>query len=137
MYHAIVRQRVRALWAKVGVGEYSVAVATAAPDIRFRFLGDTPISADVSGRGAFEAWFVRLYEIFPGLTMRLTDVVAAGPPWNTRVVVRLAISATLRDGSPYRNVASQWATLRWGRMTNDEVLEDTTALAAACAIQLA
>ncbi len=137
MYHAIVGSRVRALWARAGAGEYSAAVATAAPDIRFRFLGDTPISADLTGRARFEAWFARLYEIFPGLAMRLTDVVAAGPPRNTRAVVRLAISATLRDGTGYRTVATQWVTLRWGRMTEDEVLEGTAALAAACRIQLA
>jgi hypothetical protein len=31
--------------------------------------------------------------------------------------------------------ATQWLTLRWGRMTDDWVLEDTLALAAACAVQ--
>ena len=49
--------------------------------------------------------------------------------------MRLAISATLPDGTPYRNQACQWITLRWGRMTDDWVLEDTLALAAACTTQ--
>ena len=58
-----------------------------------------------------------------------------GWPWRTRVAVRLAVSATLADGSAYRNEACEWLTLRWGRMTHDRVLEDTQAPAAACAAQ--
>lgn len=128
MYHAIVRNRVRKLWARVGTGDYRPAVDMAAPDLVFDFKGDTAISARLTGAMAFEQWFVELFELFPGLRLRLTDVVVRGWPWRTTVVVRLAISATLADGTAYANQAVQWVALRWGRMVVDEVFEDTLAL---------
>ncbi|GLW74099.1 hypothetical protein Kpho02_63970 [Kitasatospora phosalacinea] len=137
MYHAITRARVRALWRRIGTGDYRAAVATAAPDLRFRFAGDTPVSAEFVGRDAFAEWFRALYERFPGLRLTPREVIVRGWPWRTTVVVRLDVTATLADGTPYRNEAVQWLTLRWGRMTADEVLEDTKALDAACRRQAA
>jgi ketosteroid isomerase-like protein len=130
MYHALVRRKVRALWRAVGGadGGWRQAVALAAPDVRFRFVGDTPFGADVRGRDAFAAWFERFEETFPGLRLTLQDVVVGGPPWNTTVVTRLHVQGTLADGSPYENEAVQWARLRWGRMVEDTVLEDTLRL---------
>ncbi|WP_210587510.1 nuclear transport factor 2 family protein [Streptomyces sp. GESEQ-35] len=128
MYHAIVRRKVRTLWRTVGSGGYRQAVALAAPDVHFRFIGDTPMSADLRGRDAFAAWFERFEEIFPGLRLTLQDVAVQGPPWNTTVATRLHIRGTLADGSPYENEAMQWVRLRWGRMVEDIVLEDTLRL---------
>ncbi|MEU1879225.1 nuclear transport factor 2 family protein [Streptosporangium sp. NPDC020072] len=131
MYHAIVRSVVRRTWRKVGAGDYEAAVAMAAPDVRFRFVGDTALGADVRGRDAFRAWFARFEERLPGVRLRLVDVVANGWPWNTKVAVCLQVVGTLRDGTPYRNLAMQWVTLRWGRMVDDVVVEDTLKLDAA------
>ncbi|MRH90264.1 nuclear transport factor 2 family protein [Nocardia sp. SYP-A9097] len=131
MYHAIVRLIVRKTWRRVGAGDFGAAVEMAAPDVRFRFLGDTPLGADVRGQQAFRDWFDLLQQHLPGVRLQLEDVVAGGWPWNTRVAVRLRVSSTLNDGTPYRNTAIQWLTLRWGRMTDDLVLEDTLTLDAA------
>lgn len=128
MYHAIVRARVRRLWLRVGSGDFGPAVAMAAQDLHFDFKGDTAISGRLSGPAAFEDWFERLFDTFPGLRLDLTDVIVRGWPWRTTVVVRLTVSATLADGTDYRNEAVQWVLLRWGRMTVDEVFEDTLAL---------
>lgn len=136
VYHAIVRSRVRALWRRVGSGDYRPAIAMAAPGIRFDFKGDTGISARFTGRAEFERWFERLFEVFPGLRLRLTDVIVRGWPWRTTLAIRLSIAAELADGTAYRNEAVQWVTLRWGRMTSDEVFEDTLALDRAIARQL-
>lgn len=38
---------------------------------------------------------------------------------------------TLAEGGEYRNEGMQWVTLRWGRMVDDYVLEDTARLAEA------
>ncbi|MFD7641747.1 nuclear transport factor 2 family protein [Kitasatospora sp. NPDC059795] len=137
MYHAITRAKVRSLWRRIGAGDYLAAVETAAPDVRFRFVGDTPVSAELTGRDAFEDWFRALFARFPGLRLTLRDVVVRGWPWRTTVVVRLDVEATLADGTAYRNEAVQWLTLRWGRMTADEVFEDTKALDEACRRQAA
>ncbi|GAA3260389.1 nuclear transport factor 2 family protein [Dactylosporangium cerinum] len=136
MYHAITRARVRALWRRIGTGEYQVAVATAAPDLEFHFAGPPPIGVHLRGRDAFADWFRGVFELFPGLRITLTDVVVTGWPWRTTAVVKLRLTARLADGSTYENQAMQWVRLRWGRMVYDEVIEDTHALAAARAVQL-
>ena len=129
MYHAIVRAKVRRLWQRVGSGDYEAAVALAAPQLRFRFAGGPPLGADLQGPDEFRRWFATAFILLPGLRMTLTDLVVRGWPWNTTVVVRLAIGATLSDGTPYTNEAVQWVRLRWGQMTDDYVLEDTARLA--------
>ncbi|MFD1147531.1 nuclear transport factor 2 family protein [Saccharothrix hoggarensis] len=129
MYHAVVRAKVRRLWERVGAGDHRAAVELAAPDLRFRFVGDPPVGAEFTGRDEFERWFLGLQRTLPGLRITLTDVVVRGWPWRTTVVTRLTMAATLADGSAYRNEGVQWVTLRWGRMVDDYVLEDTARLA--------
>ncbi|RJL23051.1 nuclear transport factor 2 family protein [Bailinhaonella thermotolerans] len=131
MYHAIVRARVRSLWRRVGSGDYAAAVRLAAPDVRFRFVGEPPLGAELRGREAFARWFEETGARLPGLRMRLTDVVVKGWPWDTTVVARLAITATPAHDPHYTNEAIQWIRLRWGRMVSDEVMEDTQRLARA------
>jgi hypothetical protein len=75
--------------------------------------------------------------VLPGLRLTLADLVVVGWPWNTTVVARLTVTATLADGTPYANEAIQWIRLRWGRMIDDYVLEDTARLAAALRQQAA
>jgi ketosteroid isomerase-like protein len=130
MYHALVRSKVRTLWRTVGgsAGGWRQAVALAAPDVHFRFVGDTPMGADLRGRDAFADWFERFERTFPGLRLSLQDVVVGGPPWNTTVATRLRVHGTLADGTAYENEAVQWVRLRWGRMVEDTVLEDTLRL---------
>ncbi|WP_067830194.1 nuclear transport factor 2 family protein [Nocardia inohanensis] len=135
MYHAIVRYLVRRTWRRAGAGDFDAAVAMAAPDVHFRFLGDTALGADVHGREAFRAWFDTFERHLPGLRLELEDVVANGWPWNTTVAARLRVTGTLADGTPYRNTAIQWLTLRWGKLTDDLVLEDTLTLSTALARQ--
>ncbi|MCX4668006.1 nuclear transport factor 2 family protein [Streptomyces sp. NBC_01381] len=130
MYHAIVRSKVRALWRVTGdgSGNYHPAVAMAAPDLRFRFIGDNILGAELRGPEAFADWFEQAGRRFPGMRLTLTDVVVKGWPWNTTVVVRLRVDATLADGSSYENEGIQWVRIRWGRMVEDTVLEDTARL---------
>jgi hypothetical protein len=97
-------------------------------EMRFRFVGQTALGGDLNGRDAFLAWFRAARDTVPGLTFDVQDVLVGGWPWSTRVAVRLAISAPLRDGTTYHNEGVQWLRLRWGRMVDDWVLEDTIAL---------
>ena len=131
MYHAIVRARVRRLWQRAGNGDYQAAVALASPQLHFRFAGEPPLGADLHGPEEFGRWFAGLFSLLPGLRLTLTDLVVRGWPWNTTVVARLSITATLADGTSYANDGIQWVRLRWGRMVDDYVLEDTARLAAA------
>jgi ketosteroid isomerase-like protein len=133
MYRAIVRAIARRTWRRIQAGDHEAAVSMAAPDIRFRFVGDTALGADVRGRRAFRAWFEKFNELLPGLRLSLVDVVVGGWPWDTTLVVQLRVTGTLPDGTPYENLAIQWAKLRWGRLVDDLVLEDTLKLNSALA----
>ncbi len=128
MYRMIVAAKARATWKRISAGELQAAADVADPDMRFRFVGDTALGADLRGRDAFLAWFRATNERLPGLAFTVTDVLVGGWPWRTRVSVRLAITAPLPDGTRYQNEGVQWMVLRWGRMMDDWVLEDTVAL---------
>ncbi|PZF86306.1 nuclear transport factor 2 family protein [Jiangella anatolica] len=129
VYHAIVRAKVRRLWTRIAeTGDFRHAVAQAAPDVRFRFVGDSALGAELTGRDEFARWFARAAETLPGLRLEPAEIMVKGWPWNTTVVVRLAVSATLADGSAYTNEGVQWVRIRWGRMVDDYVLEDTARL---------
>jgi ketosteroid isomerase-like protein len=124
----IVASKARATWQRIAAGDLEAAGKLAHTDMRFRFVGDTALGADLRGKDAFLAWFRATSQRLPGLTFRVEDVLVGGWPWNTRVAVRLAIAAPLPDGTTYRNQGVQWLKLRWGRMIDDWVLEDTIAL---------
>jgi ketosteroid isomerase-like protein len=128
MYRMIVACRARATWRRIATGEVEAAGEMADADMRFHFIGETALGADLRGKDAFLAWFRTVAEHLPGLTFHVRDVLVGGWPWNTRVAVRLDISAPLPDGTTYHNEGVQWLRLRWGRMIDDWVLEDTIAL---------
>jgi ketosteroid isomerase-like protein len=128
MYRMIVASKVRATWRSIAAGDVAAAGRMADANMRFRFVGDTALGADLSGRDAFLDWFRATGKRLPGLSFEVRDVLVGGWPWDTRVAVRLAISAPLADGTTYRNEGVQWLRLRWGRMVDDWVLEDTIAL---------
>ena len=128
MYHAIVRAMVRRTWRRVESGDVDAAVSLAAPNVRFHFVGDTSLGAEVHGPQAFRAWFDKFAAQLPDVRLSLDDVVVAGWPWRTTLAARLRLRGTLDDGSPYENMAFQWAVLRWGKLVDDVVLEDTLKL---------
>ena len=132
MYRAIVAARTRAIWKRINARDIDAPVGMAAEEMRFTFVGDTPLGASFTGREKFRAWFEAMFERFPGIAFEVRDVAVAGWPWHTRVALRLGISMTLADGTDYENEAVQWITLRWGKMLDDWVIEDTLALADAC-----
>ncbi len=135
MYHAIVAARARAVWRRIDARDTSAAWAMAVPDLDFEFAGATAISGRLTGRDRFRAWLDAVFDLFGDLRFAVLDVAVTGWPWRTRVAVRLQITATLADGSPYQNTACQWLTLRWGKMTQDWVLEDTARLQRALDVQ--
>jgi ketosteroid isomerase-like protein len=128
MYRRLVVARVRSTWRRMAGGDLAAAAASGHPDMTFRFVGDTPLGADLRGVDAFRQWLEELAVRVPGLSFAVQDVLVGGWPWNTRVAVRFEISAPLPGGATYRNEGVQWLRLRWGRLVDDWVLEDTLAL---------
>ena len=80
------------------------------------------------GQDAARDWFRQMLGLFPGIRIEPQDVVVNGWPWNTVVATHLFISATLPDGRPYRNEGMQLLRLRFGRVVEDLIFEDTLKL---------
>jgi ketosteroid isomerase-like protein len=135
MYRMIVASRTRKVWEQINAHNVDAPFAMAAESMQFTFVGATPLGASFRGRDEFRSWLEAVFVRFPDIAFAVRDVAVAGWPWHTRVSVRLGITATLADGTRYENDAVQWITLRWGRMVDDWVLEDTVALDRACRIQ--
>ena len=128
MYKLIVKQIVRRTFRRLSAGDYERVVRQFGPESRFVFSGDHRLGGERRGQAAVRAWFGEMLRLFPGIRIEAQDVVVNGWPWNTVVATHLAISATLEDGRPYRNEGMQLLRLRWGRVVEDLIFEDTLKL---------
>ncbi|MBB4685780.1 nuclear transport factor 2 family protein [Amycolatopsis jiangsuensis] len=124
-YHYVVSRIVRGIWRRVNTGDLDAPSRMSAAGLRFTVVGDTVIGGSWQGRDAIRDWLHSFAARFTDLRFEVEDVALSGWPWRTRVAIRLVVGGTLPDGTAYRNNATQWLTLRWGRMTDDWVLEDT------------
>lgn len=137
VYAAVVRHLIRRSIDKLNAGDPGALLAMASPDAVLRFPGASPTAARfrpvVKGRmphdthrgleecRAFADAFVE-----QGIQFVLEDVLVAGPPWRTRVALRLHDFAPAADGSDdYTNRAVAFLELRWGRLVVWEDYEDT------------
>ena len=128
MYHRIVKQIVRDGFERLSQGDYSAIVSKFAPGARFNFAGNHAMGADLRDVASIRQWFERLLRLFPGIKFEVADIRVSGMPWDTLVATQLVIRATLPDGRPYTNRALQGVRLRWGRIVEDYVYEDTYVL---------
>jgi ketosteroid isomerase-like protein len=128
VYRFIVKRIVRRTFRRLSEGGYEVVVRQFGPESRFMFSGDHALGGERRGQDAVREWFREVQRLFPGIRIEPLDVVVNGWPWNTVIATHLAISATLADGRPYRNEGMQLLRLRWGRVVEDLVFEDTLKL---------
>lgn len=135
MYHTIVKRIVRNGFANMSNGNYEAVLKMFAPDVKFKFYGDHALGETASDLQRTRAWFAKMFRIFPGIQFQVTHVFVQGLPWNTEICTHLRISLQLADGTPYENVAIQFVRLKWGRIYEDYVLEDTQKLVGALAVQ--
>ncbi len=67
----------------------------------------------------------RLYRLFPELTFTIRDVMATGPPWNTRLSLVWRDRGVAADGVDYENEGVHFLRLKWGRLVELEATLDT------------
>jgi len=128
MYKLIVRRNVRKAFAGLSRGDYEPVVRQFGPGSRFVFAGDHALGGERMGQDEVREWFRDMLGRFPGIRIEPVDVLVNGWPWRTVVASHLVITTTLPDGSPYRNEGMQLLRLRWGRVVEDLIFEDTLAL---------
>jgi len=124
MYRWIIGRITRWAVLELVSGRSGLPLRLMAPDIRFRFPGTSSFAADTATSGELRVWIARFAALRPAY--EILDVLVAGPPWNTRVAVRLRD----RIGDDYSNEGMQYLRMRWGKMVVDEVFVDTERIAA-------
>jgi ketosteroid isomerase-like protein len=112
-------------------GEFNVLLRTFDRRCRFRFAGDSPLGADLSSLPEIRSWFERFRRLLPEPRFEIQAAVVSGPPWRQRLAAHVVIRSTV-GGEPYDNQFAQFLTLRWGKVIDDLVLEDTQRWERAC-----
>lgn len=135
MYHFIVKKIVEQGFRALSAGDYETLLKQFHPQVHFHFEGQHALGCELHGIENVRLWFQRVLRIFPGLQFTLQQIIVSGWPWDTSVVNRIRVNATLNNGRPYENSLVQILRLRWGRVVDDYVLENTQLLVAALAEQ--
>ncbi len=110
--------------ARTREGDIAPTLRLDRPDVRFRFPGANSWGGEFHGKAAVRAWLQRFAAT--GLQAFPDEVVATGWPWRGTVCIRGRDHLLGPDGElVYENRYVIWGHLRWGRVTDYEVYEDT------------
>ena len=125
MYHAIVKRIARNAFEDLSNRELEPLLERSAPDLQHTFAGDHALGGTRHSREAFRAWMERLYRLFPELTFTIRDMMATGPPWNTRLAITWTDRGVAADGVEYENEGVHILRLKWGRLVELNARLDT------------
>lgn len=131
MYRSIVAAKVRTAWRHLQDRDHAFVLGTFAPRFEYRSVGDHALGGVRHSKPAMDAWFQRLFRLFPDAHFEVRDVLVRGWPWATRAVALVDVSVPSTpstNGGGYRNEIAQTIDLRWGRITRVNTLEDTQKL---------
>lgn len=143
MYKATVRALLRHSINRLNDGDYSLLLKMADPDFELIFPGENSWSTmfrpqvlgreqHVTHRGIEEATAFADRFVSEGIRFHVEDILVNGPPWNTRIALRVHDHVPGADGGPdvYCNRAVLFLEVRWGRLIRWEDYEDTQRVAA-------
>src|SRR5215831_17505363 len=125
MYKAIVRRNVCKSFRALSAGNDDQVLRQFHPQVLFSFAGPAPLGGERRGVESVREWFQRMFSYFPGIQFTVHHVIVQAWLWNTLVATRLSIAAPRSDGSVYQNEVMQFLRLRWGRIVEDRLHEDT------------
>jgi len=109
---------------KLNRGDSGPVLRMDAPDIEFRFPGENSWTAELHGKDEHARWIARFVDV--GIQIEPDEVVAQGPPWNMTLCIRGTSFLQGPGGNRiYDNRFVMWGHLRWGRLRDYEVYEDT------------
>jgi ketosteroid isomerase-like protein len=143
MYKTAVRALMRHSIHRLNNGDYSLMLKLASPNFELAFPGQnswsTMFRSQVPGRdrhvthhGIDEATAFAERFVGEGIQFHIEDILVNGPPWNTRIAMRVHDFIPRRDGGPdvYSNRAVLFLEVRWGRLIRWEDYEDTERVSA-------
>lgn len=120
----LVGRIVKRAYQQANAGDINGLTKAFARNAVFEFHGDTSLGGERHGPDGVREWFGQVAERFGRLELTAQDVVASGPPWNMRVIVRLTDHARLISGHEFENHGFQFLRLRWGKIVEDRILVD-------------
>lgn len=120
----LTKQLISRVMAGTRAGDIRPTLMLDAPDVRFVFPGENSWSGEFNGREEHRKWLERLVRV--GVKTDPDEVAVSGFPWNMTVCIR---GRSYRDSPAgdrvYDNRFVIWGKLRWGRLYDYEVYEDT------------
>jgi ketosteroid isomerase-like protein len=120
----LAKQMLRYNMRRLNAGDPGPTMRLDADDVTFVFPGDSSWSGHFHGKQELRAWLERFCEV--GLQIFADEVVVKGWPWNQTVCVRgHDLLRTDAGELIYENRYVIWGHMRWGRLTDYEVYEDT------------
>ncbi|WP_427869140.1 nuclear transport factor 2 family protein [Leucobacter luti] len=128
MYHAIVRRKVLATFDHINGGDWEAMVDGLDAPFRYRFHGEHALGGVRTTRSSMIAWWQRVMRLLPGARFTVHEVLVNGGPARTRIAVRLSVAGAIPGGARYENTLFQFMTIRWGRVSDIESLEDLQVL---------
>jgi len=109
---------------RLNAGDPEPTLRLDAPDVAFRFPGDSSWAGEFRGKRQLRSWLARFSAV--GLQIGADEVIVKGFPWNQTVCVRGRDHLDDSQGKRvYENRYVIWGRLAWGRMKEYEVYEDT------------
>jgi len=125
MYHAIIKRIARNAFEDLSDRNAEALLDRCAPDMTHTFAGEHALGGTRQSREAFREWVDRLYRLFPELQFHVRDILVAGPPWNTRLVIAWQDRGVAADGVDYENEGIHRLCLHWGRLVALHATLDT------------
>jgi len=129
MYHYIVKRLVKKSFSLVNERRFVELTKDMALQVKHSFAGDHALGGVRHDVAAVKAWLERLACVVPNLYITVIDVQVKGLPHHTLAIVRWEATATLENGDPYLNKGVHFITLKWGKVMELEVYEDTLVVA--------
>lgn len=123
-YSMIVRRKVRSTFDQINAGNYAAMVDGLASPFEYVFHGQHALGGRRVTKDAMNRWWERTLNLLPGAKFDVQEVLVNGGPWNTRIAVRSRVSGPLPGGALYENTVFQFMTLKWGKVTSVETVED-------------
>ena len=128
MFGLLVRPVVRRRLAEISQGDPRRVLARFGPRSTLTMIGAHELGGTQRGRAAVERWFARLFARLPDLHIEPTHIAVSGLPWRITVVTEFIARAQLEGGRTYCSEGVQVLRMRWGRVSEERLFEDTALL---------
>ena len=109
---------------RLNAGDIEPTLRLDAEDVQFIFPGDNSWSGHFNGKRELRPWLERFTRV--GLHSVIDEVAVTGFPWRQTVCLRGHDHLRASDGElVYENRYVIWGHVRWGRLREYELYEDT------------